>query len=232
MEPSRTTPGAPAGWTSSANGRKTSTSSPTTLPRYARAGTAVPHTAQAFGFDLGPGEDSADVTLGSRVSRHEFGDTKHRRIVYHSIATTRFREYLPRPIADDPDAIQQREAYRDASDGLASGAHPGRPQLRPTGDAGRRPDAADIPLGTQRRGAGPNRTSGTARRSESGCAGRGSRRATASSSASSSSPRSGCRAAGHHGTMSSMRSDPGRSPHRARAPSGKQGGGRPGLWTR
>ena len=205
-----------------------------TLPRYARAGTAVPHTAQAFGFDLGPGEDSADVTLGSRVSRHEFGDTKHRRIAYHSIATTRFREYLPRPIADDPDAIQQREAYRDASDAWlrrSSGTCRAPPDRRRRTSSRRcRRSAGNA---TTRGRSEP--TPGTARRSGSGCAGRGSRRATASSWASSSSPRSGCRAAGHRGTTSSTRSDLARSPRRARPPSGKQDhgrGGRPGLWTR
>lgn len=34
--------------------------------------------------------------------RHEFGDTKHRWVHYHSIATTRFREYFPPEITNDP----------------------------------------------------------------------------------------------------------------------------------
>jgi hypothetical protein len=33
--------------------------------------------------------------------RHEFGDTKHRRVVYHAVATTRFREYFPPEITND-----------------------------------------------------------------------------------------------------------------------------------
>lgn len=87
-------------------------------PRMRAFGTEVHHRAQAFGFDVGPDEDAAEVmrpTIG-RVSRHEFGDTKHRRIVYKSIATTRFREFLPRPIADDPVRIQRVEETTDGTD--------------------------------------------------------------------------------------------------------------------
>jgi hypothetical protein len=34
------------------------------------------------------------------LSRHEFGDTKYRRVSYKLVATTRFREYFPREIED------------------------------------------------------------------------------------------------------------------------------------
>lgn len=34
--------------------------------------------------------------------RHEFGDTKHRVVRYHALATTRFREYFPPEIGNDP----------------------------------------------------------------------------------------------------------------------------------
>lgn len=37
-----------------------------------------------------------------RPNRHEFGDSKFRLIRYHLLATTRFREYLPPALADDP----------------------------------------------------------------------------------------------------------------------------------
>lgn len=86
-------------------------------PRMRALGTEVHHQAHAFGFDIGPGEDSAQVTNDARTSRHEFGDTKYRRIVYHSVATTRFREFLPRPIADDPSRIQRVESTSDQQDG-------------------------------------------------------------------------------------------------------------------
>jgi hypothetical protein len=79
-------------------------------PRMRAFGTEVPRRAQAFGFDIGRGEDQAEVAAPRRAARHEFGDTKYRRIVYHSVATTRFREHLPRPIADDPARIQMVEA--------------------------------------------------------------------------------------------------------------------------
>ncbi len=85
-------------------------------PRMRAFGSEVSHRAQAFGFDIGPGEDQAQVAVSGpveRISRHEFGDTKYRRIVYHSVATTRFREYLPRPIAEDPDRIQRVEPAVD-----------------------------------------------------------------------------------------------------------------------
>jgi hypothetical protein len=88
-------------------------------PMMARTGNAVVHNAQAFGFNLGPTDDQANVTTTSgtsqRASRHEFGDTKYRRIVYHSVATTRFREYLPPSIAADLDQIQRSETWQDAA---------------------------------------------------------------------------------------------------------------------
>jgi hypothetical protein len=80
-------------------------------PNMGELGTAVPHTAHAFGFDIMPDESPALVTrpdLG-RISRQEFGDTKYRNITYHSVATTRFREFLPAKIANDPTKIQQIE---------------------------------------------------------------------------------------------------------------------------
>ena len=86
-----------------------------TPPMMARTNNAVVHDAQAFGFDIGPTEDLADASalLGNveRASRHEFGDTKYRRIVYHSVATTRFREYLPAALAADLGNIQRTEDW-------------------------------------------------------------------------------------------------------------------------
>ena len=87
-------------------------------PRMAALGNAVPHSAHAFGFDLMPDEDQAEVTRADvgRISRQEFGDTKYRRITYHGVATTRFREFLPAVIANDPAKIQQVE-QKQAPDG-------------------------------------------------------------------------------------------------------------------
>jgi hypothetical protein len=83
-------------------------------PRMTALGTAVPHRAHAFGFDIEPTEDQAETAKPGRVSRHQLGDTKYRRIVYHAVATTRFREFLPRPIADDESLIQRVEAASGA----------------------------------------------------------------------------------------------------------------------
>lgn len=37
--------------------------------------------------------------------RHEFGDTKHRRVTYTATATTRYREYFPTEVTDNADRI-------------------------------------------------------------------------------------------------------------------------------
>jgi hypothetical protein len=93
------------------------------VPHWSGTNDAILHAGHAFGFDLTPGEDDAQVTkpgvkanpptvplaVADRIARHEFGDTKYRRVTYHSVATTRFREYLPQPIADDPTQIQRIE---------------------------------------------------------------------------------------------------------------------------
>lgn len=82
-------------------------------PRMRALGTEVHHQAHAFGFQIERGEDAAQVWKAGRQSRHEFGDTKYRRIIYHSVATTRFREFFPSPIADDPSSIQRVEPTVD-----------------------------------------------------------------------------------------------------------------------
>ncbi len=43
---------------------------------------------------LSPGADETG-TGQPRVDKHEFGDTKHRRVMYGGVATTRFAEYFP-----------------------------------------------------------------------------------------------------------------------------------------
>jgi hypothetical protein len=95
----------------------------------------VKHQAQAFGFEIRRGDDQAEVAL--HQARHEFGDTKYRRIVYHSVATTRFREFLPRPLTDVPANIQRVEPETDANGQLKPGlvhdilssARPSAPEL-------------------------------------------------------------------------------------------------------
>ena len=106
-------------------------------PRMRALGTAVAHAAHAYGFDIEPTEDQAEVSTASRASRHELGDTKHRRVTYHSVATTRFREFLPRPIADDQPSIERVEATADAGGtpraalvhNISSSARPAAPDV-------------------------------------------------------------------------------------------------------
>jgi hypothetical protein len=80
-------------------------------PRMKAFASEVHHRAQAFGFEITRYEDAAEVA--KHAARHEFGDTKYRHIVYHSVATTRFREFLPRPLTDVPANIQRVEPTTD-----------------------------------------------------------------------------------------------------------------------
>jgi hypothetical protein len=52
--------------------------------------------------NLFPIEGFVGADAKVRPNRHEFGDTKFRLIRYHLLATTRFREYLPPSLAEDP----------------------------------------------------------------------------------------------------------------------------------
>ena len=104
-------------------------------PRMRAFGTEVAHQAQAFGFEIKRSDNQAEVAL--HQARHEFGDTKYRRIVYHSVATTRFREFLPRPLTDVPANIQRVESNTDANGQLKpalihdilSSARPAAPEI-------------------------------------------------------------------------------------------------------
>lgn len=68
------------------------------------------------GFDVRADEDAAlvgrDAGGGTHVVRHELGDTKHRMIDYTTTATTRFREYFPPAITDDPALITTASTER------------------------------------------------------------------------------------------------------------------------
>ena len=104
-------------------------------PNIKALGTAVPHRAQAFGFEVRRGDDQAEVAF--HKARHEFGDTKYRRIVYHSVATTRFREFFPAPLTSVSENIQRVEATTDANNQpkpqleyhILSSARPAAPEV-------------------------------------------------------------------------------------------------------
>jgi len=78
-------------------------------PRDGKDGRPAPteKNAVAFGWDIAETEDDALVNVAKqRVSRHEFGDTRHRQVRYKALATTRFREYFAPKILEDLDNIQ------------------------------------------------------------------------------------------------------------------------------
>jgi len=60
-------------------------------------------------------------------TKHEFGDTKYRRVTYWMVATTRFREYFPDSIASDPAQITQ--ASNRLTIDVPSAARPPAPKV-------------------------------------------------------------------------------------------------------
>lgn len=60
--------------------------------------------------------------------RHEFGDTRHRWVRYRATATTRFREYFPRAITDDPDLITSEGEATEVD--VPSSARPAPPDVQ------------------------------------------------------------------------------------------------------
>ena len=67
----------------------------------------------------------------ARGDRHEFGDTRFRLIKYRARATTRFREYLPPPLYEDPENISQLGPVAEGTGvTLPPEDDPGAPVLR------------------------------------------------------------------------------------------------------
>ncbi len=61
------------------------------------------------------------------IYRHEFGDTKHRKVNYRLLGTTRFREYFPQQIICNPANLsRQGEEYRVS---IPSSARPDAPKI-------------------------------------------------------------------------------------------------------
>jgi hypothetical protein len=79
-------------------------------PRMRESNTEVPHRAHAFGFEV----RRSDQARSLQQARHEFGDT-NTAAQYRSVATTRFREFLPRPLTDVQANIERAEADTDAN---------------------------------------------------------------------------------------------------------------------
>ncbi|MDQ3813804.1 MAG: hypothetical protein M3347_07615, partial [Armatimonadota bacterium] len=69
----------------------------------------------------------ADDTTANLSQRHEFHDTKHRRVRYQAVATTRFREYFGPAIINDPKNITRSSAWKEIS--VPNAARPDAPKV-------------------------------------------------------------------------------------------------------
>jgi len=83
----------------------------------------------AFQLPVAYGVDSRAF---DRLS-HEFGDTKHRKVTYATLGTTRYREYMPPAIASDP-ALLTRPGNAEGPSGspiliVKSSARPAPPKI-------------------------------------------------------------------------------------------------------
>jgi hypothetical protein len=69
----------------------------------------VDHTGRAFSLAVDYAATSLAINpvlaAAGPVNRHELGDTKHRWVTYSPDATTRYREYFPAAVANDPAQI-------------------------------------------------------------------------------------------------------------------------------
>ncbi|MDH5675365.1 MAG: hypothetical protein OEZ06_24805 [Myxococcales bacterium] len=71
--------------------------------------------SEAHVTSLEPAYGQDEVPFVPAEHRHELGDTKHRKVVYQAVATTRYREYMPRELWVHSDAeITAREQVLDA----------------------------------------------------------------------------------------------------------------------
>jgi hypothetical protein len=83
--------------------------------------------------------DDPDQDSLALAHRHEFGDTRYRKVRYRAIATTRFREYLPPEIASEESRItrstvdepvnEEEAVYKSAVVDIPNAARPESPRL-------------------------------------------------------------------------------------------------------
>jgi hypothetical protein len=64
-------------------------------------------------FEFRTPQRPEDTAARSWLARHEFGDTKHRRVTYRLVATTRFKEYFPERITRDKTNITRVTAIEN-----------------------------------------------------------------------------------------------------------------------
>ena len=72
-------------------------------------------------------EKEANFFLDS-AKRHEFNDTIYRRVYYKAVTTSRFKEYMPKAIRDDPKAPVFRESKEQYLD-IPNAAKPAAPSI-------------------------------------------------------------------------------------------------------
>jgi len=82
--------------------------------------------AHAFEISV-PREATEIVFTRQHNKRHEFGDTKYRKVRYHAVATTRFREYFPTEIAQEPKKITRESAVIELD--IPNSARPAAPRV-------------------------------------------------------------------------------------------------------
>lgn len=71
----------------------------------------------------------APTGILSVQGRHEFGDTRYRRVTYHAEATTRFREYMPEAIKAVPDNAAIKVVSDPQTVWAANAAQPPAPEV-------------------------------------------------------------------------------------------------------
>ncbi len=101
---------------------------------------------------LAPGDENAARTK-RYLARHEFGDAKYRRVTYRLVATSRFREYFPKAIADDAESISCSTQITLDVDSSASPAAPEISYIVPAFQWGRIEDESVV-LASKRQGGG------------------------------------------------------------------------------
>jgi hypothetical protein len=80
--------------------------------------------AVAASVDILPGEDDLKIDLNTTESRfrlfHDLGDTKARLVRYSSVAVSRFREYFPPSLFNEPGAFTRKSATPSETQVLSS----------------------------------------------------------------------------------------------------------------
>ncbi len=83
---------------------------------------------RVFERDIAYDESPMKIPAPCETARHELGDTKHRMIKYHALATTRYREHFPE-LANKPELLSLAGAATAEID-IPNAARPDSPRLQ------------------------------------------------------------------------------------------------------